>query len=191
MCQTKAPAVSSIAFSNDNRKVFVAISTPDTSIGAAHIGTIGVGNNPTGVWGDAGKQDRVLRVTVNTAARSAGGASLLHNIAWMGWFYQANARFNPANSDLLPVPNPVALYPGKGSRQLAAAVDVRAVSGALEVRFHEAGAATVSVYGVDGKVVAERSGSGAIRFEAGALSRGLHVLRIRQGRETYSRSVML
>ncbi|HEX2612545.1 MAG TPA: hypothetical protein VHO02_03010 [Fibrobacteria bacterium] len=187
----KTPTVSGISFSNDNRKVFVAISTPDTSIGAAHIGKLGVGNNPTGVWGGPGEQDRVLRVTVDTTARSASGATLFHRIAWMGWFYQANTRFDPANSDLAPLANPVSIRPGKGSGRLAATVDVRAVAGALEVRLYDGPAATVSVYGVDGKLVAERSGSGVVRFEAGALSRGLHVLRVRQGKEAYTRSVML
>jgi hypothetical protein len=191
MCQTKTPTVPSISFSNDNRKVFVAISTPDTSIGAAHIGTLGVGNNPVGVWGGPGEQDRVLRLTMNASARSASGAALWYNSAWMGWFYQASTRFDPANSDLAPVANPVAIYPGKGSRKLAAALDVRAVAGALEVRLYEGAAATVSVYGVDGKLVAERSGQGVVRFKTGELARGLHVVRVRQGRETYSRSVML
>lgn len=187
----KTPTVSGISFSNDNRKVFVGINTPDTSIGAAHIGTLGVGNNPLGVWGGPGAQDRVLRVTVNTAVRSASGASLYYNIAWMGWFYQANTRFNPANTDMAPVPTPIVRYPGTGSRALAAAVDLRSVAGAFEVRLDLPGRATVSVYGIDGKLVAERAGAGLIRFEPGVLARGLHVLRIRQGKEVYSRSVML
>jgi len=76
VCQTKYPVPSAIEFSADKKRVFVTINTPDTSIGAAHFGTYGVGNNTTGMWGGAGKQDRTLRVTLGTGVRSAAGASL-------------------------------------------------------------------------------------------------------------------
>lgn len=188
LCQTKTPTVAGVSFSNDNRKVFVAINTPDTSIGAAHFGTYGVGNNTKGVWTGPGKQDRTLRITVNSNVRSASGASLFYNIAWLGWHFQSNTPFDPANTDT--VPNPTSIARG-GDDRLAAHLGVRVTRGAVNVTLGLPGQMTVSVYGVNGKLVAERTGAGEVRFEAGALSRGLHVMRVRHDKATYTRSLML
>ncbi len=189
LCTTKTPQVASVAFSNDNRKVFVAISTPDTSIGAAHIGTLGVGNNPTGVWGGAGRQDRTLSVTVNTSVKSATGASLLYNIAWMGWFYQSQTTFDPANVD--QVPSPIAFRGIKPeAMRLASAVTVSSLAGLMNVRIDIPGRTKVSLYKLNGSLLEEKTGSGSFDFDVRAFGGGLHLLRIQQGETVYSRPVL-
>jgi hypothetical protein len=186
LCQNKTPQVTAVTLSNDNRKAFLAIATPDTSIGAAHFGTIGTGNNSTGVWGGPGKQDRTLRVTV-TGVTSAGGSSLFHNVAWLGWHFQATKPFDPANTDLVPTP-----VRQLEAARLASSITVRFLPGTLDVGLAQQGRATVSVYGVNGALKAQQTGStGSFRFDTRSFGRGLHVLRVRQGATTHSRSVML
>jgi hypothetical protein len=190
VCQTKTPTVTNVSFSNDNRRVFVAIATPDTSIGAAHIGTLGTGNNPLGMWGGPGKQDRTLKVTINTAVKSATGGSLYYNVAWLGWFYQANKRFNLVADGLNTSVAP--------SRQdaidgLRSAVSFHASAGQFEVRVDMQGEFSVSIYGMNGALKEVRSGSaGAFRFDTRSYGRGLHVVRVKQkGGASYSRPLML
>ena len=186
LCSTRTPQVTSVALSNDNRKVFVGISTPDTSIGAAHIGTLGVGNLPRGVWGAAGAQDRTLQVTVNNNVKSATGASMFYNVAWMGWFYQAQTRFDPANTD-------VTVSISKNIRpeaaKLASSLTIRSIAGVLNVDLDLPGQATVALYSVNGTLEEELTGTGSFRFNTPL--RGLHILRVKQGSAVYSRPVML
>ncbi len=186
VCTTRNPTVSSVTLSTDNRKVFVAIATPDTSIGAAHIGVLGTGNNPTGIWGGPGKQDRTLRLTLNSVT-SATGSALLHNWAWMGWHFQATTRFDPANTETRPVP-----VLSRPVDRLAAAVNIRAFGGVLDVQLASPGQATVSLYTLNGSLIAQQSGStGLFLIETNALGKGLHVLRIQQGKTVVSRRVTL
>jgi hypothetical protein len=187
LCQTKVPTVSAVTLSNDNRKAFLTIATPDTSWGASHIGTIGVGNNGNGVWGGPGKQDRTLRVSV-TGVTSATGASLFYQYAWMGWYYQSTLPFNPANTDVVPT-SVQGLKPEVAF--LARSVSVQSLPGMLTVTLNRPGRATVSLYGMNGAFKAERSGDGTLHFDTQSLGRGLHVLRIKQGGTVYSRAVML
>jgi len=186
LCSTRTPQVTSVALSNDNRKVFVGISTPDTSIGAAHIGTLGVGNLPRGVWGAAGAQDRTLQVTVNNNVKSATGASMFYNVAWMGWFYQAQTRFDPTNTD-------VTVSISKNLRpevaKLASSLTIRSIAGVLSVDLDLPGRASVALYSVNGKLEEELNGTGSFRFSTSL--RGLHILRVKQGSAVYSRTVML
>ena len=189
-CQTKTPQVVSVTLSNDNRKAFLTIATPDTSIGASHFGTWGVGNNTTGVWTGPGNQDRTLRVTVNTAIRSASGSQLFYNIAWLGWHFQADTRFNPANTDTYPT---VSLErPLSPARALAGAITVRSVPGAVEIRVDRNGPATVTLHTVDGALRRTvTSSTGMLRLDTRNLSRGIHVLRVRQGGAVHARTLML
>jgi hypothetical protein len=188
LCQQKTPTVTAVSLSNDNRKAFLTIATPDTSIGAAHFGTIGVGNNPLSVWGGPGKQDRTLRVTVNSAVRSAGDATLLYNMAWMGWHFQSAASFDPANTDVTPT-SIQGLKPEVA--WLASSVRVQTLPGVLNVTVDRPGRATVSLYAMNGALKAELSGTGGFRFDTRTFSRGLHVLRVKQGGTVYSRALML
>lgn len=185
VCQTKTPTVAGVSFSNDNRRVFVAINTPDTSIGAAHFGTYGVGNNTTGVWGGAGKQDRTLRLTLGTGVRSASGASLYYGTAWLGWNFQSNQNFDAAATSVTPQAR-------ADIDLLAAAITTRKAAGALEVMVSTSGRATVEIYSLTGELKAVQSGaSGAFRFETRAFDRGLHVLRVTQGAAVVSRRIAL
>jgi len=186
VCTTKNPTVTSVTLSSDNRKAFVAIATPDTSIGPAHIGTLGVGNNPLGVWGAAGKQDRTLRATL-TGVTSATGATMAFTTIWMGWHYQATTRFDPTNTDT----RPVALMERPAER-LAASLTLQRFSTGLNVQLANPGQATVSIYTLTGKLKATQSGaSGAFTFDTRTFDRGLHVLRVQQGGAVTSRRVNL
>lgn len=185
ICQTRTPSVSSVTVSSDLRRVFVGINTPDTSIGAAHIGTYGVGNNPAGVWGSAGKQDRTLRVTVGSGVRSATGASLFYNIAWLGWHFQSTAAFDA---------NAVTVEPAVHAKRhrLNSAVSVRSSRGVLDVNVDVEGPSTVAIYSLTGELKTQQSGAnGSFRFDTRNLDRGLHVLRVKQGDAVVSRRVTL
>ncbi len=186
LCVTKTPTISTVTLSDDNRKVFITIATPDTSAGASHIGTIGVGNNGTGVWGGPGKQDRTLRIQV-TGVTSAGGSSLLYNYAWMGWYFQATTRFDPANTDQVPT-SIQGLKPDVA--MLASSVSVETLPGQLTVTLARPGQATVSLYGMNGALHAQRSGTSSFSFDTRAYGRGLHVLRVKQGGTVFSRAIM-
>lgn len=186
VCTTRTPTITAVTISTDKRKVFLTIATPDTSIGAAHFGTIGVGNNTTGVWGSAGRQDRTLRITA-TGVTSSTGAALFYTTAWMGWLYQSAIPFDPANTDVVPT-SIQGLKPEVA--WLASSVTVQLLPGTLQVNVGRAGHATVSVHAIDGALRAERSGAGDFSFDTRAFGRGLHVLRVRQGGTTYSRAVM-
>jgi hypothetical protein len=187
LCQQKTPQVSAVTLSNDNRKAFITISTPDTSIGAAHFGTIGVGNNPTGVWTGPGKQDRTLRVTA-TGVTSATGSSLFHNVAWMGWHFQATRTFDPANTDVVPTS-----LEGRSleASRVASVLTMRNLGGVLDVRVNLPGRVTASVYSITGVLKHEQtSATGSFRFDTRNLGSSLHVLRVKQGGTVYSRSFM-
>lgn len=189
-CQTKTPQVTGVTLSDDRRKAFIAIATPDTSIGAAHFGTWGQGNNTTGVWTGPGKQDRTLRVTVNSAVRSASGSSLFYNIAWLGWHFQANTRFNPASTDTYP---PLALdRPKTPAQALAGALTIRKLPGAVEIRVDRTGPVTVTLHAVDGTLRRTLSSpNGILRIDTRDLARGIHVLRVRQADAVHARALML
>jgi hypothetical protein len=182
-CATKTATVTAVSLSADNRKAFLTIATPDTSIGAAHIGTIGVGNNGTGVWGGPGKQDRTLRVTL-TGVTSATGSPLFYNVAWLGWHFQSTKAFDPANTDLTP--SPIARLKAE---RLASAITVRSLPGLLTVQVDQPGRVTVSVYGMNGALEQQRTGEGSIEFDTHAFGPGLHVLRVKQAGTVYSRTV--
>ncbi len=189
LCTTRTPQATAVAISDDKRKVFLTIATPDTSIGASHIGTIGVGFNGTGVWGGPGKQDRTLRVTVSNV-KSSTGASLYYNMAFLGWHFQSQTPFNPASTDF----NPTAIS-AKGVKpdatRLATSVTVRSLSGLLNVRVDFPGRITVSLLKLNGELQEKKSGSGSFDFDIHALGSGLHILKIQQGETVYSRPVML
>jgi hypothetical protein len=188
VCTNKNPTVTGITYSADMRKVFVGIATPDTSIGAAHIGTIGVGNNPKGVWGGPGAQDRTLRVSVGSGVRSAGGLAPYYLSAWMGWHFQSTTRFNPANTDL--VPTGILGQKPEVSR-LASAVSLQSLSGVLNVRVDVPGSATVSIYTVSGALKAQQSGTtGAFRFDTRTYGRGMHIVRVKTATAAYSRALL-
>src|SRR5690606_37823466 len=157
VCQRKVAQDTSVTLSADNRKAFVGIATQDSTIGASHFGTLCVGNNTTGLWGGPGHQDRTLRVTVDAAVRSAAGASLYYNIAYMGWLYQAETRFDPTNSDL----NPVSIdAKAPVAKRIASAVSSRVLPGVFNVRVDLPGRVTASLYSADGALRAERSSNG-------------------------------
>jgi hypothetical protein len=187
-CGSKNLTASAVSLSADRRRAFVTIATPDTSVGAAHIGTLGVGNNPRGVWGGPGKQDRTVRVTINAAVRSASGASLYYNIAWMGWFYQSTRTFKPNVVENLNVS-----IAGSRVHLLASAISIRPSAGMLSVNVDLPGRFTVGLYTVNGALKQQQTGSaGAFRFETGTLGRGVHILRVRQTDGTvHSRPFML
>ncbi|HAO99535.1 MAG TPA: hypothetical protein DCQ83_05775 [Fibrobacteres bacterium] len=190
LCTTKVPQVAGVLLSNDNRKAFITISTPDTSIGASHIGTIGVGFNGLGVWGGPGKQDRTLRVTVNNVT-SATGASLMYNVAFMGWHFQANTRFDPANTDLVPSPSAISgRAVGPGASRLASSVSTHTLGGILNVHVDLPGQTTVSLYKLNGGLQQEKTGTGSFEFDTRSIGGGLHILRVQQGAAVYSRTVM-
>lgn len=185
LCQTKTPVVQGVTFSNNNTRVFVAIATPDTSIGASHFGTYGTGNNPVGVWGGAGNQDRTLRVTLANTVRSTGGAPLFYNIAWLGWNFQSPRTFDPAAVAVTPAAR-------ADLNRLANAITVRPSGATLDVTIGLEGPATVSLYSLDGALKGRQSGAtGSFRFETGSFSRGLHVLHVKQGAAVVSRRITL
>lgn len=185
VCQSKTPQVQSVSFSNNNMRVFVGIATPDTSIGASHFGTYGVGNNTTGVWGGAGNQDRTLRVTLGNTVRSAAGAPLFYNIAWLGWNFQSPRTFDPAAVAVTPAAR-------ADLNRLADAITVRPSGATLEVSIGLEGQTTVSLYSLNGVLKSRQSGAtGSFRFETGSLGRGLHVLHVKRGDAVVSRRITL
>jgi hypothetical protein len=190
VCTNKSPTVTSITYSTDKRKVFVAIATPDTTIGAAHIGTIGVGNNPKGVWGGPGAQDRTLRVSLASGVRSASGLAPFYLSAWMGWHFQSTVRFDPNNTDVTPSPTSILAQKPEVAR-LASAVSLQSISGVLNVRVDLPGAATVSIYTVSGALKAQQSGTtGAFRFDTRTYGRGMHIVRVKTATAAYSRALL-
>lgn len=185
VCQSKTPQVQSVSFSNNNKRVFVGIATPDTSIGAAHFGTYGVGNNAKGVWGGAGNQDRTLRVTLGNTVRSAAGTPLFYNIAWLGWNFQSPRTFDPAAVSV----SPAARAEVSG---LANAITVNTAGGALDIQVGLEGLATVSIYSLTGELKGRQSGAaGTFRFNTRSFDRGLHVLHVKQGNTAVSRRIAL
>jgi hypothetical protein len=189
-CFSQVPQVTGLTLSHDHRKVFLTIATPDTSIGASHIGTIGVGPNPVGVWGGAGKQDRTLRVDVSTSVTSATGEILFYYRQYMGWNWQSNTRFDPANTDVIPSP---IRENTRVPRHLASVISMRAFPGVLNVRVALEGKYTVSLYSVSGALREEKSvspgGSREHNFNTQSLGRGVHIVRVKQGSTVYSRPV--
>jgi hypothetical protein len=192
LCQTKTPVVTGVTVSNDKRKVFVGIATPDTSIGAAHIGTIGVGNNPRGMWGGPGAQDRTLRVVIGTALKSQTGSALYASSVWMGWHFQSTVKFNPANADLSPVGQVVGILPQtSGASKLASSFSLRTQPGVLDVRVDVPGKITVSVYSLSGALKSEQTGSEAsYRFDTRSYGRGMHIVRVKSAGAVTSRTFL-
>lgn len=185
VCQTKTPTVQDVTVSDDGKSVFVSIATPDTSIGAAHFGTYGVGNNTTGVWGGPGNQDRTLRVTLANTVQSAAGASLYYNIAWLGWHFQSTQNFDATAVSVAPAAR-------ADVNRLASAVTVRPAGATLDITIGLEGRATVSLYSLTGELKGRQSGAtGSFRFDTRTLDRGVHVLHVRQGNAAISRRVAL
>jgi hypothetical protein len=188
LCQNKTPVVTGFTISSDKRKVFVGISTPDTSIGAAHVGTIGVGNNPRGMWGGPGAQDRTLRITLGTGVRSEAGTSLYYSSIWMGWHFQSAVKFDPANTDLTPVA--LAGRTPEVSR-LASAVTLQSLAGGLNVRVAVPGRVTVGVYTINGVLREEQTGTtGNFRFNTTSYGRGMHIVRVKTATTAYTRALL-
>ncbi|MCD6024665.1 MAG: hypothetical protein K0Q91_1581 [Fibrobacteria bacterium] len=182
---TKTPTVHSVAVSNDGRRVFMGINTPDTSIGASHFGVYGVGNNTRGVWVGAGDQDRTLRVTLGTGVRSAAGASLFYNIAWLGWHFQSTQNYSATTASINPALRAEV-------DRLAAAVSARVTGGILDIQVGLPGETRVAVYSLTGELKAKQaSASGTFQFNTRTFDRGVHVLRIQQGDAVIARRINL
>jgi hypothetical protein len=182
---TKTPTVNSVSVSEDGRRVFVGIATPDTSIGASHFGIYGVGNNTPGVWVGPGDQDRTLRVTMGTGVRSSTGSSLYYNIAWLGWHFQSNQHFNPTTVSIAPALR-------AEIDRLSQALSARVMGGTFDVSVSLPGETSVSIYSLTGEVKAVQAGAtGSFQFNMHAFDRGVHVLRVQQGHAVVSRRVTL
>jgi hypothetical protein len=182
---SKNPTVNSVAVSDDGLRVFVGINTPDTSIGASHFGTYGVGNNTPGVWAGPGNQDRTLRVTLGSGVRSAAGASLFYNVVWLGWNFQSNQTFTAG---------PVSISPAMRADmdRLSAAISTNSMAGTLNIQISLPGQTSVSLYSLTGELKAQQSGAtGSFQFNTRALDRGIHVLRVNQGNAVVSRRITL
>ena|GEM_PF-976508 len=192
VCQNKTPTVTGYTISNDKRKVFVSIATPDTSIGAAHFGTIGVGNNTKGVWGGPGAQDRTLRVTLGSGVKSQTGSALYFSTIWMGWHFQSTKKFDPANTDVSPVAGVTGILPQAGeASHLASSFSLRTLPGVLDVRVDMPGKSTVSIYSLSGVLKAEQTGvENAFHFDTRSLDRGMHIVRVKNGGTIASRTFL-
>ena len=132
----------------------------------------------------------IVRVTVNNVT-SATGASLMYNVAFMGWHFQANTRFDPANTDLVPSPSAISgRAVGPGASRLASSVSTHTLGGILNVHVDLPGQTTVSLYKLNGGLQQEKTGTGSFEFDTRSIGGGLHILRVQQGAAVYSRTVM-
>ncbi len=158
--QTK-PIINSLAFSDDNKRVFLALT------------------------GGEAATDRVVKFAT-VGIKSATGGSLFHGTAYFTHNYQSSAAFVAAT--------PVGISQDRtsGANAMDLAIGNTAMPGLLRVKVDLKGVYSVTVHGLNGSLVEQRTGSGPSEFTFISRSgeQAMRVLQVKQSGHSYIRTVI-